>query len=54
MFKQTFDTSTYKGVVSLNTGLFIGGQFVEPLEGGKIEYVQFPLCSVTDDKLYTA
>ena len=36
-FEYTFDTPVYKGTLKLNTGLFIGGNWVQPVEGGKIE-----------------
>ncbi|KAK1229781.1 hypothetical protein PQX77_001691 [Marasmius sp. AFHP31] len=38
-FKLQLDTQAYKGTVSVNTGLFIGGKWVDPVEGGTIEYV---------------
>jgi aldehyde dehydrogenase (NAD+) len=37
IFEYKFDTPLYKGTASFNTGLFIGGKFVAPVEGGKIE-----------------
>ncbi len=33
-FSHTFDTPAYKGKTTLNTGLFIGGKWVDPIEGG--------------------
>lgn len=36
-FEYVFDTPVYKGTVSFNTGLFIGGEWHEPVEGGKID-----------------
>jgi len=39
VFKLELDKELYKGTVSLNTGLFINGQFVKPAEGGTIKYV---------------
>lgn len=33
-FEYSFDTPSYKGKIALNTGLFIGGKFVDPVEGG--------------------
>lgn len=38
-FTHEFDTPAYKGKVSFNTGLFIGGEFVDPIDGGTHEYV---------------
>ncbi|KAG7097972.1 hypothetical protein E1B28_005282 [Marasmius oreades] len=32
VFKLDLDTPTYKGTVSVNTGLFINGKFVDPVE----------------------
>lgn len=39
IFEYTFDTPSYKGTASINTGLFINGKFVDPVEGGNIEVV---------------
>lgn len=36
-FTHTFDTHAYKGTVSVPTGLFIGGAFVDPVEKGTVE-----------------
>ncbi|KAF7760325.1 hypothetical protein Agabi119p4_11001 [Agaricus bisporus var. burnettii] len=33
-YTHTFDTPVYKGSVTINTGLFIGGQWVDPVDGG--------------------
>lgn len=33
-FSHTFETPAYKGKTTLNTGLFIGGKFVDAIEGG--------------------
>ncbi|THU91597.1 aldehyde dehydrogenase [Dendrothele bispora CBS 962.96] len=33
-FKLTLDTDLYKGTLSVNTGLFINGEWVKPVEGG--------------------
>ncbi|KAF8805640.1 aldehyde dehydrogenase [Phlegmacium glaucopus] len=33
-YTHKFDTPAYKGEVTINTGLFIGGQWVDPVEGG--------------------
>lgn len=38
-FTYQFDTALYKGSVSVNTGLYINGQWVDPVEKGTIEYV---------------
>ena len=38
-FNHTFDTALYKGSVSINTGLFINGKFVDPVDNETIEYV---------------
>ena len=38
-FTYNFDTELYKGSITLNTGLFIDGEFVEPVEGEYIECV---------------
>ncbi|KAG1838885.1 Aldehyde/histidinol dehydrogenase [Suillus subluteus] len=34
---HTFDTSAYKGTITIPLGLYIDGQFVDPVEGGTIE-----------------
>ncbi|KAF9261277.1 aldehyde dehydrogenase [Marasmius fiardii PR-910] len=41
VFKLDLNTPTYKGTVSVNTGLFINGQFVDPVEekSSKIDVV---------------
>ena len=45
-FTHQFDTPLYKGTATVNTGLFINGEFVDPVEGGTIEYVAvLPACS---------
>ena len=36
-FSTTIDSETFKGTVSVNTGLFIGGEFVEAIKQGTIE-----------------
>ncbi|KAH7890612.1 aldehyde dehydrogenase domain-containing protein [Phlebopus sp. FC_14] len=38
-FTKTFDTPTYKGTVTIPLGLYINGEFVDPVEGGTIEVV---------------
>ena len=38
-YTHKFDTAVYKGEVTINTGLFINGQFVDPVDGETIEYV---------------
>ena len=39
VFTHTFATDAFKGKVSVNTGLFINGQFVAPVGGETFEYV---------------
>ncbi|KAL0959104.1 hypothetical protein HGRIS_014401 [Hohenbuehelia grisea] len=36
-FSYTFDTPVYKASSTLNSGLFIDGQFVDPVQGGFVE-----------------
>jgi len=38
-YTHKFDTPVYKGEVTIHTGLFIGGQWVDPVEGGTIDVV---------------
>ncbi|KAH7912335.1 putative 1-pyrroline-5-carboxylate dehydrogenase [Hygrophoropsis aurantiaca] len=38
-FTYQFDTATYKGSSTLNTGLFINGEFIEPSEKGTIDVI---------------
>ncbi|KAF8154950.1 aldehyde dehydrogenase [Crassisporium funariophilum] len=38
-YTHKFDTASYKGESTIHTGLFIGGQWVAPVEGGTIEVV---------------
>ena len=38
-FTYTFDTPLYKGKSTFNTGLFINGEFVDPVDDAKIESV---------------
>ncbi|KAF9007190.1 aldehyde dehydrogenase [Cyathus striatus] len=38
-FTYTFDTPTYKGTSTINTGLFIGGKWVDPVEPSTIDVV---------------
>ncbi|KAJ8483087.1 hypothetical protein ONZ45_g14722 [Pleurotus djamor] len=38
-FTLDLDTPTYKGSVSVNTGLFIDGKFVDPVDGGSIDVI---------------
>ena len=38
-FTHQIDSPLYKGKVSLNTGLFINGQFVDSVDGETLEYV---------------
>ena len=37
VFSYTFDTPVYKGTAKFNTGLYIGGKWVDPVEGGTHE-----------------
>ncbi|THU91051.1 aldehyde dehydrogenase [Dendrothele bispora CBS 962.96] len=39
IFKLSLDTDSYKGTVSINTGLFINGKFVKPVEGGTLDVI---------------
>ncbi|TFK32453.1 aldehyde dehydrogenase [Crucibulum laeve] len=38
-FSYAFDTPAYKGTATINTGLFIGGQWVDPVEPATIDVV---------------
>lgn len=38
-FSYQWDTPAHKGKTEFNTGLFIGGEFVDGFSGGTIEYV---------------
>ena len=38
-YTHDFDTPSYKAKVTINTGLFIDGKFVDPIEPSSIEYV---------------
>ncbi|KAF8654313.1 hypothetical protein AX16_003540 [Volvariella volvacea WC 439] len=38
-FTYTFDTPAYKGATSFNTGLFIGGKYVDPVEPATIDAI---------------
>lgn len=38
-FTQTFDTPSFKGTATINTGLFINGKWVDPVENGTIDVV---------------
>lgn len=38
-FTHNFDTPAFKGSTTLNTGLFINGQWVDPVDNGTIEVV---------------
>lgn len=38
-FTHTFDTPVYKGTSNINTGLFINGQWVDPLEKATIDVI---------------
>jgi aldehyde dehydrogenase (NAD+) len=43
-YTHKFDTQSYKGSVTIHTGLFIDGKFVDPVEGGTVESV-WPLMT---------
>jgi aldehyde dehydrogenase (NAD+) len=48
-FTHEFDSESYKGKTSFQTGLFIGGEFVDGIEGKTLECVPplpsaLPLC----------
>jgi len=63
-FTYTFDTELYKESVTFNTGLFIDGEFVDPVEAETIEYVYsfvmslrnkadiYPIDSVVNPGMY--
>ena len=38
---RQFDSPLFKGTVTVNTGLFINGQFVDPINEETIEYVTY-------------
>lgn len=38
-FTYQFDTPAFKGASTINTGLFIGGKWVDSVDGDFIEYV---------------
>jgi aldehyde dehydrogenase (NAD+) len=38
-YTHKFDTASYKGESTIHTGLFIGGKWVDPIEGGSIDVV---------------
>ncbi|TFK33776.1 aldehyde dehydrogenase [Crucibulum laeve] len=38
-FSYTFDTPAYKGTATINTGLFIGGEWVDPVEPATIDVI---------------
>ena len=40
IYTQAFSSPVYNGKISVNTGLFINGQWVDPIEKGTIEYVR--------------
>jgi len=44
-FTYKFDTELYKASVTFNTGLFIDGEFVDPVEGETIECVSVTISS---------
>ena len=39
VFTRTIDSTAYKGTISVNTSLFINGQFVQSATGDTLEYV---------------
>ncbi|KAK7043955.1 hypothetical protein VNI00_008123 [Paramarasmius palmivorus] len=39
LFKTELKTPTFNGTVSVNTGLFINGEWVDPVEGGTVDVV---------------
>ena len=47
-FTHTFATDAFKGKVSVNTGLFINGKFVDASDGETIEYVPSMLIPSAD------
>ncbi|KAF8877412.1 aldehyde dehydrogenase [Infundibulicybe gibba] len=38
-FTYNFDTLAFKGSATVNTGLFIGGKWVDPVEGGTLDVI---------------
>ena len=42
-FTKELRTATFTGKLSVNTGIFINNQFVDPVENGTIEYVRSTL-----------
>ncbi|KIL58093.1 hypothetical protein M378DRAFT_15832 [Amanita muscaria Koide BX008] len=38
-YSHHFDTPVFKGAVTINTGLYINGQWVDPVEGDTIDIV---------------
>ncbi|KAK7453414.1 hypothetical protein VKT23_011679 [Stygiomarasmius scandens] len=46
VFKLDLDTPAYKGTISFPTGLFIGGEWVKPVEGLSIEVINPANASV--------
>nr|ALG75775.1 aldehyde dehydrogenase 5 [Tricholoma vaccinum] len=38
-FTHTFDTPSFKGTTTINTGLFINGQWVDPVDKGTIDVI---------------
>lgn len=45
-FTHQFDTALYKGSVTVNTGLFINGEYVDSIDGETIEYVHASITCV--------
>ena len=37
VYSECFDAPLFKGKVSVNTGLFINGEYVDSVDGGTIE-----------------
>ena len=42
IFTRTLQTKSFNGTISVNTGLFINGKWVDAVDGGTIEYVTIP------------
>lgn len=46
VFTHTFKTDAFKGDVTVNTDLYINGQFVAPVDGETFEYVRLSLLGI--------
>lgn len=46
VFTHAFKTDAFKGDVTVNTDLYINGQFVAPVDGETLEYVRLSLLGV--------